>query len=99
MTIGQIKRIIEEMITDLKFKLSLASGNYDFYISYDKDMALENAHSAFLLYRKINELKSIKIDYLDIDTLQRIEEYITLLRKEDYFKSDEIDAFIKIVRG
>lgn len=98
MTIRQIERIKEEMIADLKLKLSLQDGYYDFYIRHDKERAYTHAHEAFLLFRKIERIKAIDISLLDLDTLLRIEEYITLLRKENYFEEDEIDAFVKICR-
>ena len=99
MTVKDIERIKEEMITDIKLKISLLKGKYDFYSKHDEmQLATQYATAGFNLYRKIDKLRAINIDLLDLNTLLRIEEYIVLLRKEDNFDYEEIEAFLKICR-
>lgn len=97
MKIREIKRIITEMDTDLSGKQTLADSKYEFLADCGKieEAFNENKKVRFIAHKR-NMLKNIDPDNMEIDDLRRIEEYLTVLNKKDYFSEEEIDSFLKI---
>lgn len=91
MKLFEIKRIIEEMVTDVKLEISLLSGKYDFEPNKDY------AELAFLHYRRKEKLLAIDIDLLPVSKIVEIEKYFTDLGKIDYFTIAEIDDFLHFI--